>query len=176
MQEPSPVQLPWPSLVLVFFVILAFFVFRFPLFLCFSFFSKDFRGSAKRKTLVVFFSGFPCFFSKKQGLEGQGCLKSIAVHLFYTSLYRSKPWREGSPAIHLPYVVRCASFLYSSAPPIRTTVLLRMCQEGVPEISWFRMAQEPNRNRRNRFSRNQNRNRNRRNRFSRTETRTVPSP
>ena len=36
-------------------------------------FSKDFRGSAKRKTLS-FFAGDknPCFFPKKHGLEGQG--------------------------------------------------------------------------------------------------------
>ena len=59
--------------ILAFFDFLAFF--RFPIslaFLCvFPFFSKDFRGSAKRKTLV-FFSGFPLHFPKKQGLEGQG--------------------------------------------------------------------------------------------------------
>ena len=47
---------------------LAFFV-RFP------FFSRDFRGSAKRKTPCLF-SGLPLLFffsQKKQGLEGQGC-------------------------------------------------------------------------------------------------------
>ena len=60
---------------LLFFNFLASFVFRFSLlfgFRLFLFFSKDFRGSAKSKNLV-FFSGFPLFFfSKKQGLEGQG--------------------------------------------------------------------------------------------------------
>ena len=50
---------------------LPFFVFRFPLLFwgAFSFFPTDFKGFAKRKALV-FFRGFPCFFSKKQGLEG----------------------------------------------------------------------------------------------------------
>ena len=38
----------------------------------FPFFSKEVRGSAKRKPLL--FSGFPLLFSKKQGLEGQGNL------------------------------------------------------------------------------------------------------
>ena len=58
--------------------ILAFFrfpcFFRFPIFLAFSCvfpsFSKDFRGSAKRKTLA-FFGEKPLLFPKKQGLEGQ---------------------------------------------------------------------------------------------------------
>ena len=41
-------------------------------FLCvFPLFSKDFRGSAKRRTLA-FFRGFPCFFPKKQGVGGSG--------------------------------------------------------------------------------------------------------
>ena len=54
--------------------------FRFPCFFCFSIFlvflcvfplfSKDFRGSAKRKTLALL--GQTLAFSKKQGLEGQG--------------------------------------------------------------------------------------------------------
>ena len=50
-------------------------LFCFPIFLAFwgllPFFSKDFRGSAKREALA-FFRGFPCFFSGKQGSEGQG--------------------------------------------------------------------------------------------------------
>ena len=37
----------------------------------FPFFSKDFRGSAKRKTLA-FFGVSPAFFKKSKGLEGQG--------------------------------------------------------------------------------------------------------
>ena len=59
--------------ILAFFDFLAFFVCRFSLlFRCvFPFFSKDFRISAKRKTLA-FFRGFPSFFPEKQGLEGQG--------------------------------------------------------------------------------------------------------
>ena len=59
--------------ILVFFIV-CFFFFPCPFSLAFScvvpFFSKDFRGSAKRKTLVLF-RGFLAF-SKKQGLEGQG--------------------------------------------------------------------------------------------------------
>ena len=50
---------------LLFFDFLACFVFRFPCFLVrFPFFSKDFRGSAKRKTLFSF-SGFPLASFKK---------------------------------------------------------------------------------------------------------------
>ena len=57
--------------ILVFFGFLAFFVFRlFLAFLCvFPLFSKDFRGSAKRKTLA-FLGKNPCFFPKKQGFGG----------------------------------------------------------------------------------------------------------
>ena len=54
---------------------ISFFFFPFPMFLAFvvrfSFVSQRlFRASAK-KTLA-FFRGFPCIFSEKQGLEGQG--------------------------------------------------------------------------------------------------------
>ena len=59
------------------FSISLFFFFRFPLFF-FAFFlsfSKDFRGSAKRKTLAF----FVVFFQKKQGLEGQGTQRNIAI-------------------------------------------------------------------------------------------------
>ena len=58
--------------ILVFFDFLAFFDFPFSLlFLRFCFLSKDFRGSAKRETLV-FFGEKPLLSPKKQGLEGQG--------------------------------------------------------------------------------------------------------
>ena len=40
-------------------------------FVCFPSFSKDFRGSAKRKTLD-FFGVSLAFFQKRQGLQGQG--------------------------------------------------------------------------------------------------------
>ena len=56
----------------LFFFFLAFYVFRFSWFFwgVFPFFSKGFRGSAKRETL--FFGGggggFPCFFQKEQGV------------------------------------------------------------------------------------------------------------
>ena len=42
----------------------------------FPFFSKDFRGSAKRQTLAFFGVSLAVFFPKKQGLEGQGRSKS----------------------------------------------------------------------------------------------------
>ena len=62
-----------PPRILAFLVFLVF-CFRYPIFLVFLCVcpssSKDFRGSAKRKPLL--FAGFPCFFPKKQGLEGQG--------------------------------------------------------------------------------------------------------
>ena len=63
---------PWPSNP-CFFRFPCFFDFRFPLLFwgVFPFFSKDFRGSAKRKNLA-FWGVLPCFFPKKQGLEGQG--------------------------------------------------------------------------------------------------------
>ena len=55
---------------LAFFDFLAFFVFRFPLRFCvFPFFSKDFRGSAKRKTLFGRFSLLFFFFARKQGAK-----------------------------------------------------------------------------------------------------------
>ena len=66
--------------ILAFFDFLAFF--RFPIslaFLCvFPFFSKDFRGSAKRKTLA-FFGGFPCFFQESKGwrVRGGGFLEPL---------------------------------------------------------------------------------------------------
>ena len=65
---------------LLFFDFLAFFVFRFSLlFLCdFPSFSKDFRGSAKRETLA-FWGEKPLLFPKKQGLEGQGNRRKIAM-------------------------------------------------------------------------------------------------
>ena len=53
------------SLLFSFPIFLAFFLCVFPLF------SKNFRGSAKRKTLA-FLGGKPLLFPKKQGLEGQG--------------------------------------------------------------------------------------------------------
>ena len=59
--------------ILGLFDFLAVSVFRFSLLFCgvFPFFSKDFRGSAKRRALA-FFGVSLAFFSKKQGLEGQG--------------------------------------------------------------------------------------------------------
>ena len=67
------VKIPDPP-ILAFFDFLAHFVFRFPLlFLCvFPFFSKDLRGSAKRKTLAFFGVSHAFFSKKKEGLEGQG--------------------------------------------------------------------------------------------------------
>ena len=59
--------------ILAFFDFLAFFVVRFCFFFCAFSFSKDFRGSAKRKTLSFFGVSLACF-QKKQGLEGQGQL------------------------------------------------------------------------------------------------------
>ena len=76
--RPFPIckqsQDPDPPFFLAFFNFLAFFVFRFSslFFLCvFPSFSKDFGGSAKRKTLALFGVSL-AFVSKKQGLEGQG--------------------------------------------------------------------------------------------------------
>ena len=59
--------------ILAFFDFLAFFLFRFSLLFwsVFAFFSKDLRGSAKRKKPLLF-GGFPLLFPKRQGLEGQG--------------------------------------------------------------------------------------------------------
>ena len=53
--------------ILAFFDFLAFFVFRFSLLFCAFFlpFSRDFRGSAKRKTLA-FLGKNPCFFQKSK--------------------------------------------------------------------------------------------------------------
>ena len=60
-----------PPTLAFFFSIFLPFQFLISLFCAFSnSFPKDFRGSAKRKTLA-FLLGSPCF-SKKQGLEGQG--------------------------------------------------------------------------------------------------------
>ena len=42
----------------------------------FPFFSKDFRGSAKRKTIFLFSGGFPCCFFKKARVGGSGIQKS----------------------------------------------------------------------------------------------------
>ena len=62
-------QQPWPSFssLLFFSISLLFFVFRFPLlFLCvFPLFSRDSRGSAKRKTLA-FLGSNPSFFQKSK--------------------------------------------------------------------------------------------------------------
>ena len=67
--------------ILAFFDFLAFF--RFPIFLAFSCvfpsFSKDFRASAKRETLAFFWGKNPCFFQKKQGLEGQGSCRPLGA-------------------------------------------------------------------------------------------------
>ena len=63
-----------PSLTLqslLFSISLLFSLSDFPFFFCvFPSFSKDFRGSAKRKPLL--FGEKPLLFPKKQGLEGQG--------------------------------------------------------------------------------------------------------
>ena len=57
--------------ILAFCDFLALFVFRFFWLFwgVFPLFSKDFRGSAKRKTLALF-RGFPCFFSSKKARVG----------------------------------------------------------------------------------------------------------
>ena len=63
-------QLPDPP-ILASFDFLAFFVFRFSLLFCAFFpFSRDFRGSAKRKTLA-FLGKNPCFFQKAR-IGGSG--------------------------------------------------------------------------------------------------------
>ena len=64
-------KIPDPP-ILAFFDFLAFFVFRFPLLFLGVFlgFSKDFRGSAKRKTLVFF--GVSLAFSKRARVGGAG--------------------------------------------------------------------------------------------------------
>ena len=74
--------------------------FRFSLLFCafFPLFSKDFRGSAKRKTLA-FLGKNPCFFPKKQGLEGQGSQQtSSGLFLVFkccsTSQKKKSPWRQ----------------------------------------------------------------------------------
>ena len=65
--------------ILAFLDFLAFFVFRFPLLFC------AFSLSFPRILWVPwvkkpsFFRGFPCFFSKRQGLEGQGSAHSVAT-------------------------------------------------------------------------------------------------
>ena len=67
--------------ILAFLVFLAFFVFRFPsLFLgVLPLFSKDFRGSAKRKTLA-FFRGFPLlFFQKSKGWRVRVSVKTTPI-------------------------------------------------------------------------------------------------
>ena len=73
-----------PNLAFVYFRFPCFF--RFPIslaFLCvFPFFSKDFRGSAKRKTLA-FFGVSLAFFFFKQGLEGQGIFGFRGVGLVF---------------------------------------------------------------------------------------------
>ena len=62
------------SLLFLFSDFPCFFV-RFPLF------SKDFRGSAKRKTLA-FLGKNPCFFSKKARIGGSGCMQNIYRNFF----------------------------------------------------------------------------------------------
>ena len=58
---------------LFFFDFLAFFRFRFPLLFCAFFLSfPRILGVPRREKPPCIFRGFPCFFSKKQGLEGQG--------------------------------------------------------------------------------------------------------
>ena len=81
-------------------------------FLCvFPLFSKDFRGSAKRKTLA-FLGENPCFFfPKKQGLEGQGLYKSGKL-LSADPFCKSRAWYN-----------RQGGVLWSSGPGIFSKVL-----------------------------------------------------
>ena len=71
-----PGKIPDPS-ILVFWISLLFSFSDFPCFFgsFFPFFSKDFRGSAKRRTL--FFPGFPLHFSKKTRVGWSGISKSV---------------------------------------------------------------------------------------------------
>ena len=54
----------------------------------FSFFSKDFRGSAKRRTLAFFEVSLA--FPKKQGLEGQGIEVTWKMSNFRISFFENK--------------------------------------------------------------------------------------
>ena len=96
-RRASPLRLSWrrgcfwdktpDPPILAFLDFLAFFVFRFSLsFLCvFPFFSKDFRGSAKRRTLA--FCGASLLLKKKkQGLEGQGNSRRFAIAMLLSAL------------------------------------------------------------------------------------------
>ena len=72
----------WGSSILFFLDFLVFYFLIFLVFFCaFSpFFFKDFRGSAKRKTLA--FGGFPCFLSKRTRVGGSGRMTSFFSDLW----------------------------------------------------------------------------------------------
>ena len=52
-------------------------------------------------------------------------LRQSTSHLQRCTSLASKPWRKGSPTIHLPFALQYASYLYGNTPPTCTAILLR---------------------------------------------------